>query len=208
MPPDTPELYTLQRKDMPKAGAVLADAFRHDPLWNRVFEGLSNAERRRQAFFETPVRYCRKFGEVCAPSRRLEGIAAWVPGELADMTFLRMLRSGAMGSAIRMGSTVAKRIEPVFGPLQRDRRQNMGNRPFIYIMIVGVAPEHQRRGHGRRLLRALIQKCERDRIALYLETETEQNAAMYERYGFRLIKKITLPVVHLPMWEMVRECMT
>jgi 2-polyprenyl-3-methyl-5-hydroxy-6-metoxy-1,4-benzoquinol methylase len=28
---------------------------------------------------------------------------------------------------------------------------------------------------------------------------------MYEHFGFRLLKRITLPIVDLPMWEMVRE---
>jgi hypothetical protein len=27
---------------------------------------------------------------------------------------------------------------------------------------------------------------------------------MYEHFGFRLLKRITLPIVDLPMWEMVR----
>jgi hypothetical protein len=28
---------------------------------------------------------------------------------------------------------------------------------------------------------------------------------MYEHFGFKLLKKITLPIVGLPMWEMVKE---
>jgi hypothetical protein len=28
---------------------------------------------------------------------------------------------------------------------------------------------------------------------------------MYEHFGFRLLEKIALPVIGLPMWEMARE---
>ena len=42
------------------------------------------------------------------------------------------------------------------------------------------------------------------KVPLYLETETENNVAMYEKYGFKVVKKTTLPIINLPMWEMVR----
>jgi len=31
-------LYRLQRQDIGRAAAVLADAFREDPVWSRAFE--------------------------------------------------------------------------------------------------------------------------------------------------------------------------
>jgi hypothetical protein len=50
-----------------------------------------------------------------------------------------------------------------------------------------------------------MDESERQGVAVYLETETEGNVAMYEKYCFEFVKKITLPVVNLPMWEMIRE---
>ena len=37
-----------------------------------------------------------------------------------------------------------------------------------------------------------------------LETETERNVRMYERFGFQVAQQIALPIVALPMWEMIR----
>ena len=34
-------LYKIHKTDIPKASAVLADAFQHDPLWNKFFKGES-----------------------------------------------------------------------------------------------------------------------------------------------------------------------
>jgi len=96
-------LYRVQKGDISRVGKVLADAFQRDPLWNKIYEGESNFERKYRAFFEVPVRYCLKYGEVYASSKELEGIVAWVPGKYADMTMWRIIRSGAMGAAIRMG---------------------------------------------------------------------------------------------------------
>ncbi|MBN2389792.1 MAG: GNAT family N-acetyltransferase [Anaerolineae bacterium] len=197
------DLYRLQKKDVRRAGEVLTDAFRHDPVWNAIFDGV-NPERRIGAF-ETPVRYCLKYGEVYAPSAALEGVAAWVPGELADMTFWRMFRCGAIWSGMKMGMTAARRMMPVFAPIEVDRRATMQGKSYTYLLVIGVAPQFRGQGFAGKLLRALFEKSEGAGLPIYLETETENNVRMYEHLGFVVIKKITLPIINLPMWEMIRE---
>ena len=198
-------LYKVQKGDIARIGKVLADAFQHDPLWKEIYEGESDFEKRFRAFFEVPVRYCLKYGEVYAPSEDLEGVVAWVPGKYADMTMWRIIRSGAMGAAIRMGSNASKKMEPVFKPVTEDRNEHMAGHNFLYLLIVGIATELQGKGFGRKLIGAAIEKSEHERLQLYLETETEENVKMYEHFGFGLLKRITLPIVNLPMWEMVRK---
>ena len=78
-------LYKVQKNDISKTGAVLADAFQHDPVWTKFFKDEATIDQ-KGTLFESPIRYCLKYGEVYATSEHLEGIAAWVPGDLADMT--------------------------------------------------------------------------------------------------------------------------
>ena len=198
-------LYKLQHSDIPKAVAVLKDAFQHDPIWKKIFEDEPKNSKKLCVFYETPVRYCLKYGEVYAPSANLEGVAAWVPGDLADMTVWRLIRSGAIKSGIKIGPKLARKMKPVFTPLPKDRKENMNGKSFIYLQIIGVASEFQGQGFGGKLIRALIKKSEQVGTLIYLETETAENVNMYERFGFKLIRQITLPVINLPMWEMVRE---
>jgi len=198
-------LYRVQKGDIARVGKVLADAFQRDPLWNKICEGESDLEKRFRAIFEVPVRHCLKYGEVYASSADLEGVAAWVPGKYADVTMWRIIRSGAMGAAMRMGSSAAKKMGPVFKPVTEDRHEHMAGHAFLYLLVVGVATELQGKGFGRKLIGAAIEKSEREGLHLYLETETEENVKMYEHFGFRLLKMITLPIVDLPIWEMVRK---
>ena len=96
-------MYEVKKKDIHRAGFVLADAFQHDPVWKKVLEGAKIEQKR--AFFEGPVRYGLKYGKVYATSDNLEGIAAWVSENHADMTIWRGIRSGSMISGLKLGMT-------------------------------------------------------------------------------------------------------
>ena len=198
-------LYRVKKEDITRAGKVLADAFQRDPLWNKLYEGDPDIEKRFRAFFEIPLRYCLKYGEVYACSEDLEGVVAWIPGKYADMSLRRIMRSGAIGAAMRMGFGASKKMGSVFKTITEDRHKNMAGKAYLYLQVVGVATKLQGRGFGRKLIGAAIEKSESEELQLYLETETEDNVKMYEHLGFRLLKRITLPIVDLPMWEMVRE---
>jgi ribosomal protein S18 acetylase RimI-like enzyme len=197
-------LYRLTRGDTRRAGAVLKEAFQEDPLWNRFFAGEPEPEGKLQAFFEVPVLYGLRYGEAVAPSAALEGVAAWFPGDRAKMSFWRLLASGALRPGWKLGMKLVMKLERIFSEVARDHRENMNGRPYLYLQVMGVAQEYRGRGLGGRMLGAFIEAGERESCALYLETETEQNVGLYERFGFRTLKRIILPVVGLPMWEMAR----
>lgn len=196
-------LYRLQKKDLPRAGEVLAEAFCDDPIWRIVLPGATSAQR--QGIFEVPVRYSMKYGEVYATSEKLEGIIAFVHGNLADMTLWRLFRSGAIWSGLKSAGNHSSMLTTVFKPLEGDRKEIMKGRPHFYLPVIGVASAFQGQGLGRKLLEVLIKESELAGIPVYLETETESNVRWYEHFGFETVQQITVLVDQLPMWEMVRE---
>ena len=196
-------LYQVEPEDIPQAVEVLFDAFQDDPVFNAIFEGAD--PEKRKAFYESPLRYCLKYGEVRAPSSDLEGVAGWVRGDFAKMSLWRMLVSGALWSGMKMGQEYSQKVQKVFEPVENDRIKHMGDQPFLYLFIIGVASEHQGQGFGRVLLDGLIAVAERDQLPIYLETETQENVSLYENFGFEVLDRVDLPVINLPMWEMVRK---
>lgn len=94
---------------------------------------------------------------------------------------------------------------PVFEPLDNDRNEQMKGRDYVYLHLLGVQKEYQSKGIGGSLLRAVMEECNKQKLPLYLDTETENNAAMYEHFGFTTLKEITLPIIKQPMWEMLKE---
>ncbi len=198
-------IYNLTKQDLLLGGQVMADAFAHDPLWEKFFDGDADKPAKLSACHEVPLRLSHCYGHVIAPSKELEGIAAWLPGDKAAMTFWRMVMSGALGAAFRMGAEAGKKMEQVFAPLEQDRADQMAGRDFVYLYLLGVRQKAQRKGFGKQLLQAVIAHSEANGTPIYLDTETEQNAQMYEHFGFKTLKQITLPIINQPMWEMVRE---
>lgn len=196
--------YQLSFRDAFRAGEAMADAFVDDPVWRKLFEGESDLVRKYQAFFEVPIRFCLKYGKVYATSENFEGIISYVPGRLSNITFWRFLRCGAFGCGRRMGRAATKRMSDL-KVLPADRAKNSEGRPYMYLMLLGVRNAHQGKGLGGSLLRAFMADCDSQNLPIYLETETEEDVRMYEHFGFRQIKKITLEKLGLPMWEMVRE---
>ncbi|MFH1382735.1 MAG: GNAT family N-acetyltransferase [Chloroflexota bacterium] len=198
-------LYRVQKGDITQAGKVLADAFQRDPLWNKIFEGEPDLVKKFRAMSEASVKQGLKYGEVYAPSENLEGVVAWVPGKYADMTAWQIIRSGNMGAVMRMGLNALKRMGPALKPVLEDRHEHMAGSTYLYLLIVGVATELQGKGFGRKLIDAAIEKSDRERRQLYLDVQVEENVKMYEHFGCRLLKRITLPIFDIPIWEMVRE---
>ncbi len=198
------DFYHLKLGDAFRAGELMADAFKDDPVWKKLFEGETDLLRKYQAFFEVPIRLCLKYGTIRGFSKNLEGIIAYVPGKYSDLTFWRFLRIGALGCGMRMGMTASIRMSDL-RVLSVDRSAYLKERPYIYLMLLGVVTKHQGKGYGGSMLRSLINECDENNVPIYLETETEENVTLYEHFGFKMIKKIILENLKVPMWEMIRE---
>jgi GNAT superfamily N-acetyltransferase len=123
----------------------------------------------------------------------------------AAMTVRRSLASGGFMAGMRMGLKFTRKMMPMFRLLEKDRQKHMEGKHYLYLQIMGVAPALQGKGYGGKMMRALIDHCDREGLYLYLETETKKNVEIYHRFGLSVIQQITLPVLELPMWEMMRS---
>ena len=81
----------------------------------------------------------------------------------------------------------------------------MRGRDHMYLMAIGVDPAHQGKGHGGRLIREMLTRCDALGKPLYLETVTEGNVRLYEHFGFEVLERIVVKPLDHPMWEMLYE---
>jgi len=199
------DLYRLQKKDVKKGGQILANAFYDDPAWINVMPDEEIRKKKLPITFEFILTHTLKYGEVYAPTNTIEGVALWLPHNKVEITFWRALRSGALRIGIKMGQDIGNRIQKVFYPIDEDRKENMKGKSYIYLQAIGVAPEYQGKGYGGRLLRAMFERCDKEGISIYLETETENNVEMYKKHGFTILKEQYITDYGFLIWEMIRK---
>ncbi|MFD9464661.1 GNAT family N-acetyltransferase [Streptomyces sp. NPDC060027] len=78
-------------------------------------------------------------------------------------------------------------------------------RAHAYLWMIGVAPERQGEGLGSALIESVLERCDREGLAAYLEASNDRSRALYERLGFVLTgRPLDLPDGPR-MWPMWRD---
>lgn len=72
-----------------------------------------------------------------------------------------------------------------------------------YLGIVASLPEQQGRGLGQRILRPVLDICDREGLPAYLESSNPRNLPFYFRLGFEQTGEIVVPdgPMLIPMWR-------
>jgi ribosomal protein S18 acetylase RimI-like enzyme len=76
--------------------------------------------------------------------------------------------------------------------------------PHWYLPLIGVDPVHQGKGYGSQLLRQALSLVDGEGLAAYLEATTPSSRALYERYGFEVVRELKV-TGSPPMWPMTRR---
>ena len=75
--------------------------------------------------------------------------------------------------------------------------------PHWYLGVVATTPERQAEGLGARILRPVIDECDREGWPAYLESSNARNLPFYRRLGWLQTGEITVPdgPTLYPMWR-------
>ena len=198
-------LHKVNKSEIRQATAVLADAFKEDPLFKILFGDAVKNSHKYSLVAKFMIRYCYKYGDVYASSEKFEGIMAITQDEYSYMSLWRMIRSGSVFPFLSIGFKSFMKVAGALSPMDEERKKHMKNMSFVYLQIIGVASENQGKGHGGKLLKELLAMADEAKLPIYLETETESNVRLYERFGFKTLEEMSLPVINQPMWTMLRE---
>lgn len=194
--------------DRPALATTMAEAFLGDP----VFRWCTPDDRRRRrllpAFFALAAQAFAAHDETWCTGDTLEdgtagddvvGAAIWAPAGVEPM-------SDADGEAFAARCTElagpdAGRWSDVIALLDDNHPHHADH---DYLWLLAVRPARQGHGHGGALLRAVLDRADRDGTPAYLEATSPDNRRLYQRHGFEVVGELAV-AGSPPLWPMWRE---
>jgi GNAT superfamily N-acetyltransferase len=185
--------------ELPRVVSVLARAFYDDPVSSWFFRDDSRRMgqlERTFAFFGSKLWFSH---ELTYTTEGVVGAAVWVPPEqwhVGVLDQLRMLPGFVSSVGLRDLPRGLRGFNLMESKHPHDRH--------YYLPVVGVDSTWQGKGIGTALLEPMLERCDREGVAAYLEATAPRNRTCYERVGFEVVEEVTFPKGP-PMWTMRRE---
>jgi ribosomal protein S18 acetylase RimI-like enzyme len=185
---DGPDLYTI--------GWVLAAAFQDDPVVAWILPG----DQRRRAALHTVMRlFAARLQPYGANQVNETGTAAalWAPPGVRfsledDLRFESDVMAVVGHAGRRLGDVMALMDEHH----PRD--------PHHYLTLLGVVPYQQGLGIGSAMLRAVLDRADRDAEPAYVEVTSPHGRDFCERHGFEVTRELRVADCP-PLWGMWRD---
>lgn len=193
-------LYLAGPEDLDRLAAVAMEAYRDYPLHNWLTNGHYDLESSRR-IMAVSLRTMARDGVIYADSPEANGFAAWLPLGFTGSKTVPFLTHGGLRLILHAGPKIIGRLLTYESFAMELKRKYTGNVDW-YLYNLSVLPQAQGRGVATRLLRPMLEFCDRENIVCYLETNKQSNVDLYEHFGFALAEQAPVPgsgVMHYAM---------
>lgn len=190
------------RASVRAAARVLSSALRGDPGFSHLLPEPHVRRRTLDALHHVGLTDGLRHGHVLGVHDEVgvAGAAVWYPPGAYPMSALRKLRT--LGPLVPVALRNPRRTAALarFGSaVEAGLREAVPPEGAWYLEVLGVRPDAQRRGHGRRLVAPVLDHADRTGAACYLETSRAENVRYYEGFGFRVVGEVTALRPHGPV---------
>ncbi|OCF89193.1 hypothetical protein AW168_16235 [Nocardia brasiliensis] len=179
------EIRPMQRTDLAAACDVLGLAFADNPNALAVTRG----DRARAARLMRAGARLGKLGRAAATvlvaerAGQVVGVLNAAPWPRCQFSAAEQLRL-APRMIVLLGTRLPRAVTAPRVMAGHDPRQ-----PHWHIGPIGVRPDQQGQGIGRRLLTAFLAKVDAERMPAFLETDVARNVLLYQSFGFETIAR-------------------
>jgi GNAT superfamily N-acetyltransferase len=168
------------------AAHVLTAALHDDPGFTHVLPDPRLRRAALRAFYGFMLRDAIRFGTVLAvrDDQGIVGVAISYPPGAHPLSTRRKLGAVPLMARLALRSprrlvSLARLGAAIDAAFPRD--------PSSYVEALGVRPDAQRRGHGRRLMQRVLEDADRASVDCCLKTAHAVNIPYYESMGFEIL---------------------
>ncbi len=184
--------------DAPALALMLARAFHDDPIATWACAVETARPRMLERFHGARLRQLLVHDEVWMTTQR-ESTAVWAPPRSWKTT----VREDLEIARCLLHPRLVVRAPLVAAGMLDIERKHPHRPPHWYLATLGTDPSAQGQGLGSAVLAPVLEQCDRDGVAAYLESSKERNIDYYARFGFRVTTPLRLPrgPTVWPMWR-------
>lgn len=179
---------TATRADIPGIAASMARAFEDYPLMVYMVPDASKRAEKLDGYFRLMLSawWPGEHGEVLTTDS-YAGASMWSkPGhwKMPTTTALRMLP----GTLRLFGFRSLLRTAKVLMAFEKRHPKEL----HWHLALLGTDPPMQGQGVGAALMAEVLERCDREGLGAYLETQKPDNVAYYRHHGFEVVDEMTV----------------
>jgi ribosomal protein S18 acetylase RimI-like enzyme len=201
MPGLPPEhvIRQAQYSDVPMLTLTLAAAFENDPVAKFCIRTDARRQWAMRIGFKKALDLYQRYGLTFIAGNGA-GASIWTRHDQWQLTFWQ--ECSLIPLYIRVcGIDRFTRLGRGFDAMKSHHPAE----PHYYLYLLGVHPNHQSKGLGSALLRAMLERCDCEQMPAYLEASSSANIPFYRQHGFRVIREFQFGPGGPPLAAMWRE---
>lgn len=196
-------LYLVTEKDLDRLALIAADAYKDYPLHNWFTKGKYD-EKASKLIMQISLRTMTEDAVIYADSEELNGFAVWLPLGFTGSKTFPFLFNGGLKLIFHSGLGIIGRLltyEKYAMELKKEFTDNVD----WYLYNLSIKKQAQGKGIASKLMRPMLEFCDKENMVSYLETNKESNVGLYNHYGFDLVKEEKIPKSDVTHYAMVRQ---
>ena len=195
-------LYIVEKKDLDRLAEIAADAYRDYPLHNWFTKGKYDSVA-SNLIMQISLKTMTEDAVIYADSEEMNGFAVWLPFGFSGSKTLPFLMSGGLKLIFHSGLGIINRLLTYETYAMNLKKEFTDNYDW-YLYNLSIKKEAQGKGIASKLMRPMLEFCDNERMVAYLETNKQSNVALYQHYGFDLMREEQIPKTPVTHYAMVR----
>ena len=190
---ETPNLYRIQREDLPKLEALLTKCFAQDPLYCKLIPEEETRKKLMPLLFKCDMWEFFETCELFSDSPELNSLLV-VSDESEPYNPIHFYLTEALAQLrtdeylVREDPSLKTFRNFVVGRdyLNSSWTDQLHQEQRIHIIYLAVRPDMQHHGLSARLINEVIDYANKHRLMISLETHNPKNVPLYEHFGFKV----------------------